>query len=124
MSHYSAHYELYCEAQQMLNVYEDRQENLNITCASMPLLLDILEELGDNEEVTEKLTFLQMFTMACYHVGCDHYGGRDASRHMRVLHKAFSGSYPVNTTGNSQNYQQDVYDSSYLLFLTSYLRSI
>lgn len=119
----TAHYEMYQETLETLDLYEQRQENLNEACASMPLLLDILEELGDNGGPTCRLYFFQLFTIAHRRAATGLVNKKKAAEHMRALHLAFSGGYPINGQKH-QRLDYDVYDRSYLPFLVSYMRSL
>lgn len=114
------------DTEDLLEVYIDQQENLNENLAAMPLLLDLLEEFAEAKPKSKMMTFYHLHILACERCDVIQDSGELASEHLRALHLAFSGYYPENNEDDVpyHYHNYDMYDSSYLPFLISYLSSM
>lgn len=116
-------------ADEELELYQQQQDNLNSFLGSMPILSDIIEEwqVSDyynvyGEPDTDLLSFHQMLVIAENKLGIkvslDAY--IQCYQFMTKLHQTLSGKLPEQPSKVSR--MHDVYDSSYVPFLVSFIR--
>lgn len=113
------------ELKEQLAVAEDMQSNLNYYLGMMPVLSELVEAWQTTEyyeEDNDLVTFHQMLMLAEYHLGVrlSLPKAMQASRFMEQLNLTLSGKLPMRPS--RVNRMQDIYDSSYQVFLESYVK--
>lgn len=117
------------ELDDAVTMHQDMQDNLCSFLGSMPVLADIIEEWQtssyfeqDNEG--DLLTLYQMLRIVetRMHESINLNDAMDISEFMVQLHQTLSGCEPKREVELS--WTHDLYDSSYLPFLESYVKNV